>query len=161
MILNSCEHAETDEPDKTMHRPGGDSDDNDSNAGNDNPNGGNGDNSPNEGNGDNGPNEGGEGAGDNNSGSTEGDDPIENSPIVGRWIMVKTGEQHIFEADGRYSSPPLLNGYYTYDDLHRWLYISIDNGKEVYAIEYKCLIEEGTMTWYDEAGREYELRKDS
>lgn len=139
VTLGSCTHNDTDEPEKTSHRPGNDS-------------GGSGQNNGSSQN---------EGNGNNNGGSQEGNGQIETSPIVGRWIMANSGEHHIFDADGKYTSPPLLNGVYTYDDLHRWLYISIDDGTEVYVIEYKCLIDGDEMTWYDEEGGTYELHKEA
>jgi len=137
--LSSCTHADTDEPEKTSHRQ----DDDPSGSGQNNGNEQN------------------DGNGDNNGESTGCNDPIETSPIVGRWIMVDSGELHIFEDDGRYTSPPSLSGIYTYDDLHRWLYISIDDGTEVYVIEYRCLIDGNKMTWYDEDGSKHELRKNA
>ncbi len=94
------------------------------------------------------------------NGENGGGEVVDVSPIVGRWMVVGTEEIHVFEADGQYTSPLLLVGSYTYDDLHRWLYLSIDDGVEVYVKEYKCILDGEKMTWYDLAGRKTELRKE-
>ena len=130
--LSSCGHEDSDDLEKVAHRPGNDSA------------GGNG---------------GGQTGGDVN-GENGGGEVVDVSPIVGRWMVVGTEEIHVFEADGQYTSPLLLVGSYTYDDLHRWLYLSIDDGVEVYVKEYKCILDGEKMTWYDLAGRKTELRKE-
>lgn len=186
--LSSCGHEDADDLEKVAHRPGNDSDGGNSGAqtGGDNAGGGSqtgGDNGGSQTGGDNGGQGGGsdnggsqtggdngaQGVGSDNGGSqTGGDENGENgggevmevSPIVGRWMVVGTEEIHVFEADGRYTSPLLLVGSYTYDDLHRWLYLSIDDGVEVYVKEYKCILDGEKMTWYDLTGRKTELRKD-
>lgn len=105
---------------------------------------------------------------DNEDGSHTGGQPGENteqSPIVGSWADIKEGSRMIFTAEGSYESTQqdgtlLESGEYTYDGFKQRLYISIDNGNEVTAKTYKCIIDGDIMTLNEKSGKKKELRKE-
>lgn len=71
----------------------------------------------------------------------------------------------IFTAEGSYESTQqdgtlLESGEYTYDGFKQRLYISIDNGNEVTAKTYKCIIDGDIMTLNEKSGKKKELRKE-
>lgn len=104
----------------------------------------------------------------------EPENPEAHSPIVGTWDSSDRERRLVFGADGQYSAytksrkeeeqdpdPELHSdfepqdesdfelqerGTYDYNDLKRWLWISLAEESGVRMVEYRCLIDAASMT---------------
>jgi len=121
------------------------------------------------------PGEGNNGSGENGNGSSggeEGETPGntgQQPAIVGSWLDHASAETHTFGADGSYTltesaGETAEEGSYTYSDLKQHLYISIDyisidNDRETFVRDYRCVISDNSMTLTDISGNKKELTR--
>lgn len=92
------------------------------------------------------------------------DSDAEQSPIIGSWINISDESIYSFDGEGNFEAKQkngtlIESGPYTYDELKQHLYISIDNGHEVFVRSYKCIIDVSSMTLYDINGNKKEFKK--
>lgn len=88
----------------------------------------------------------------------------EQSPIIGSWINISDESIYSFDNEGNFEAKQkdgtlIESGPYTYDELKQHLYISIDNGHEVFVRSYRCIIDASSMTLYDINGKKKEFKK--
>ena len=92
------------------------------------------------------------------------DSDAEQSPIIGSWINISDESIYSFDNEGNFEAKQkdgtlIESGPYTYDELKQHLYISIDNGHEVFVRSYRCIIDVSSMTLYDINGNKKEFKK--
>lgn len=156
-ILYGCSKEDDKDPQETPQRPSADTSTNNEPSGGENPgnNGGN-QNGDNTGSGSNSDNSGNSDENGSGNGDGNGDDDTIQSPIVGFWIDKNENLKYNFTKDGYFvaflwdsdttSWKKEKEGSYGYNELARWLTLSIDNGSMVWLEEYRCKISEDSMT---------------
>lgn len=100
----------------------------------------------------------------NENKGNDSDSDAEQSPIVGSWINISDESIYSFDGEGNFEAKQkdgtlIESGPYTYDELKQHLYISIDNGHEVFVRSYRCIIDASSMTLYDINGKKKEFKK--
>lgn len=100
----------------------------------------------------------------NENKGNDSDSDVEQSPIIGSWINISDESIYSFDGEGNFEAKQkngtlIESGPYTYDELKQHLYISIDNGHEVFVRSYRCIIDVSSMTLYDINGNKKEFKK--
>lgn len=100
----------------------------------------------------------------NENKGNDSDSDAEQSPIIGSWINISDESIYSFDTEGNFEAKQkngtlIESGPYTYDELKQHLYISIDNGHEVFVRSYRCIIDVSSMTLYDINGNKKEFKK--
>lgn len=92
--------------------------------------------------------------------------------IIGEWFYASGEQAFVFHEDNYFTAVPSdgmgfgvhetyeAAGTYVYDEMKRHLWLSVEGfNKEVYFLEFRCLIEQNKMTLYTLAGKEFILWK--
>ena len=149
MTFTSCSKDNGDEP-SSVETPTGPRDPGEENGGNPGISDGNHNN------------DGGTGVGDNSNDGDKGDEDGVVAMIIGSWQSEDNLYQFTFEKSGNlFGQDPegVFTGNWTYDTLHKIIYLCKRHGNVEIMTDYKCVVTDNKMTLYGLSGEKIILNK--